>query len=95
MGAGIKLTVQGEQHPSCLHVTVQFKHYASAFLQHECNTPYFTTGNPFLNHAMLRRYAFHVSQSMTAGGNHVLPALQPAAHAAGALSSVEFRTADL
>lgn len=29
------MTVQGEEHPSTLHLTVEFKHYASAFLQHE------------------------------------------------------------
>jgi hypothetical protein len=31
----VTLTAQGEEHPSCLYITVEFKNYASAFLQHE------------------------------------------------------------
>jgi hypothetical protein len=37
------------------------------------------------------RYAFHVSQNMTGGGDHLLPALQPAT-ATGNVLDLEMRT---
>jgi hypothetical protein len=39
VGSGVTLTAQGEEHPSSLYITVEFKHYASAFLQHEYASP--------------------------------------------------------
>ncbi len=92
VGNGVAMTVQGEDHPSCLHVTVQFKNYSSAFLQHECVMFQTTAAALTLHFTPGVRYAFHVSQNMTGGGDHVLPALQPTAHATGAFTVLKLYT---
>jgi hypothetical protein len=34
LGSGLSMSVQGEEHPSSLYVSVEFKNHGSAFLQH-------------------------------------------------------------